>query len=105
MFHRFSDTHQLIVIGRNVELRATLEYPKTEGPDVPATDYIKILTECARRDVDRFRRNTEVGFRIIDKARSLRTHLNFLVAKAESSEENGWSSYDKFVRAVDPLEE
>jgi hypothetical protein len=74
-----------------------------ENPAFPATESIRQLIETIGRDVVRFRRNTQIAYNFVDRARSLCDIINALIQKVD--EEDDWDSYDKFTEAIDLLEE
>jgi hypothetical protein len=74
-----------------------------ENQVFPATESIKQLIETIARDVVRFRRNTQISYHLVDRARSTCDAINALIRKVD--EEDDWDSYDKFTEAVDLLEE
>ncbi|KAI9451742.1 hypothetical protein BJY52DRAFT_84591 [Lactarius psammicola] len=72
-------------------------------PHFPATESIKQLIETIGRDVVRFRRNTQISYNFVDKARSSCQAINALIREVDENDD--WDSYDKFTEAVDLLEE
>ncbi len=74
-----------------------------QNPVFPATESIKQLIETIGRDVVQFRRNTQISYHFVDKARSACDIINALIQKVD--EEDDWDSYDKFTEASDWLEE
>jgi hypothetical protein len=74
-----------------------------ENQVFPATESIRQLIETVARDVVRFRRNTQISYHFVDRARSVCDIINALIQKVD--EEDDWDSYDKFTEAVDLLEE
>jgi hypothetical protein len=74
-----------------------------ENPAFPATESIRQLIETIGRDVVRFRRNTQIAYNFVDRARSVCDIINALIQKVD--EEDDWDSYDKFTEAIDLLEE
>ena len=74
-----------------------------ENPVFPATESIRQLIETIARDVVRFRRNTQISYHFVDKARSVCDIINALIQRVD--EEDDWDSYDKFTEAIDLLEE
>lgn len=75
-----------------------------QNPVFPATESIKQLIETIGRDVVRFRRNTQISYHFVDKARSVCDIINALIQRVDE-EEDDWDSYDKFTEASDLLEE
>ncbi|THH16623.1 hypothetical protein EW146_g4045 [Bondarzewia mesenterica] len=70
----------------------------------PATDVIKyLIAESIAPDVCAFRRNTQVSYRLVDRARDIFNRINTLIRSVD--EEDNWDNYDKFTAAIDPLEE
>ena len=82
-------------------LFTTLTKPTTEG--YPATEVIKYLIEVVGRDVVSFRRNAQVSFLLVDRARDICDAINIHIEKTESGTD--WSSFEKFSDAIDPVEE
>ena len=72
-------------------------------PHFPATESIKQLIETIGRDVVRFRRNTQISYNFVDKARASCQAINELIREVDENDD--WDSYDKFTEAVDLLEE
>jgi hypothetical protein len=79
----------------------TFTKPTTEG--YPATEVIKYLIEVVARDVVSFRRNTQVSFMLVERARDLCDAINIHIKKTESGTD--WASFEKFSDALDPVEE
>ena len=79
----------------------TFTKPTTEG--YPATEAIKYLVEVVGRDVVSFRRNTQVSFMLVDRARDLCDAINIHIKKTETGTD--WASFEKFTDALDPVEE
>ena len=73
-----------------------------QNPVFPATEFILQLIETICRDVVQFRRNTQISYHFIDRARSACDIINALI---QNEEEDDWDSYDKFIEASDFLEE
>ncbi|KAH9035763.1 hypothetical protein EDB85DRAFT_2143515 [Lactarius pseudohatsudake] len=82
-------------------LFTTLTKPTTEG--YPATEVIKYLIEVVGRDVASFRRNAQVSYMLVDRARDICDAINTHIKKTESGID--WSSFEKFTDAVDPIED
>jgi len=82
-------------------LFTTLTKPTTEG--YPATEVIKYLIEVVGRDVVSFRRNAQVSYMLVDRARDICDAINVHIKKTESGTD--WASFEKFSDAVDPVEE
>jgi len=74
-----------------------------ENPVFPATERTRQLIETIGRDVVRFRRNTQISYHLVDRARSVCDILNALIQRVD--EEDDWDSYDKVTEAVDLVEE
>jgi len=75
--------------------------PSSEG--YPATEVIKYLIEAVGHDVMSFRRNTQVSYLLVDRARDICDAINGCIQRTESGED--WMSFDKFTNAIDPVEE
>ncbi|KAG8790805.1 hypothetical protein FRC12_010978 [Ceratobasidium sp. 428] len=69
----------------------------------PATLLIEHLVRLHAADVCRFRRNTQASYRFVDTARDLVDKINELINKIE--EEAGWDDFEKYIQAIDRLEE
>ncbi|KAH9169941.1 hypothetical protein EDB89DRAFT_1364233 [Lactarius sanguifluus] len=82
-------------------LFTTLTKPTTEG--YPATEVIKYLIEVVGRDVVSFRRNAQVSYMLVDRARDICDAINIHVKKTESGID--WSSFERFTDAIDPVED
>lgn len=86
-------------------LFADLTQPPLTSKEFAATDLVHLLIQYVAHDVCALRRNTQVSFRIVDKARTIWTNINNLIDRTEKSAAFDWDSYDKFIAAIDPLEE
>ena len=69
----------------------------------PATDVIKYLIDTVGHDVMSFRRNTQVSYMLVDRARDICDAINGCIQRTEGGED--WMSFDKFTNAIDPVEE
>ncbi|KAI0259380.1 hypothetical protein BC834DRAFT_974344 [Gloeopeniophorella convolvens] len=69
----------------------------------PATESIKQLIQTIAHDVVRFRRNTQISYRLVDRARAACDEINALIRKVDEDED--WDSYDIYTEASDVLEE
>jgi hypothetical protein len=68
----------------------------------PATEVIKYLIDTVGHDVMSFRRNTQVSYLLVDRARDICDAINGYIQRTEGGD---WLSFDKFTNAVDPVEE
>jgi len=86
-------------------LLTTLTKPTTEG--YPATEVIQFLVNVVGRDVVSFRRNAQVSYLTVDRARdicdSINTHIK--ITEGGSGTDSDWSSFEKFSDAIDPVED
>ena len=82
-------------------LLTTLTKPTTDG--YPATEVIKFLLEVVGRDVVSFRRNAQVSYMLVDRARDICDAINTHIKKTEAGTD--WASFEKFSDAIDPAEE
>ena len=82
-------------------LLTTFTKPTTEG--YPATEVIKFLIEVVGRDVVFFRRNAQVSFMLVDRARDICDAINIHIKNTENGID--WASFEKFSDALDPVEE
>jgi hypothetical protein len=73
------------------------------GP--PATESVKYLVQAVGRDVVSFRRNTQVSYMVVERARDIVKAINEYIAKVENSTTGDWDSFEKFTVAMEPLEE
>ena len=78
-----------------------LTKPTTDG--YPATEVIKFLLEVVGRDVVSFRRNAQVSYMLVDRARDICDAINTHIKKTEAGTD--WASFEKFSDAIDPAEE
>ena len=71
-----------------------------------ATAVSTALIQIVARDVLAFRRNTQVSYRVVEQASIIRNQIDTLIKEVdESTDESGWTAYEKYTKAVDPLEE
>lgn len=70
-----------------------------------STEAIKSLIHVVGADVCTFRRNTQVSYRFLELASNLWAEINKLINDVETSDDCDWAAYDKYVAAIDPLEE
>lgn len=85
-----------------VELRSLTDL----GSECPAaTEAVKYLFQAVGRDVVSFRRNTQVSYMVVERARVIVTAINDYIAKVENSVDGDWDSFEKFTVAIEPLEE
>ena len=73
----------------------------------PATEVIKFLIEVVGRDVVSFRRNAQLSYLLVDRARNICDAINTHIKKTESGSgtDSDWASFEKFSEAIDPVEE
>ncbi|KAH8990442.1 hypothetical protein EDB86DRAFT_3080426 [Lactarius hatsudake] len=96
-----SQSPSSVTVVQSPSLFDTLTKPTTEG--YPATEVIKYLIEVVGRDVVSFRRNAQVSYLLVDRARDICDAINIHVKKTESGTD--WSSFEKFSDAIDPVED
>ena len=70
-----------------------------------ATEAIRYLLQAVGRDVVSFRRNTQVSYMFVERARDLVNAINKYIEKVENSSDPDWDSFMKFTTAIEPLEE
>ena len=70
-----------------------------------ATEAAQYLVQAVGRDVVSFRRNTQVSYMVVERARDIVKVINEYIAKVESSATGDWDSFEKFTVAIEPLEE
>jgi len=100
-------THSLGIpysLQRDMSFTLFRSLTELQNPVFPATESIKQLIETIGRDVVQFRRNTQISYHFVDRARSTCDIINALIQKVDE-EEDDWDSYDKFTEASDLLEE
>lgn len=75
--------------------------------DPAATEWARYLVQAVGRDVLSFRRNTQVSYMVVQRARDMVKAINGYIAKVEDddSEDGDWTSFFKYSRAIKPLEE
>jgi hypothetical protein len=69
----------------------------------PATEAIKYLIDAVCHDVMSFRRNAQVSYLLVDRARDICDAINARIQRTESGED--WVSFEKYTNAIDPMEE
>lgn len=82
-----------------------LTQPSEPIQQYAATDLVNLLIQYVAHDVCALRRNTQVSFRIVDKARTIWTNINKLIGVVDEAKDFDWTNYDKFIAAIDPLEQ
>ena len=86
----------------HVELRSLTDL----GSECPAaTEAVKYLFQAVGRDVISFRRNTQISYMVVERARDIVGAINEYIAKVEDSADGDWDSFEKFTVAIEPLEE
>jgi hypothetical protein len=75
--------------------------------DPAATEWVRYLTQAVGRDVLSFRRNTQVSYMVVERAKDVVKAINGLIAKVndDDSEDGDWDSFFKYSKAIKPLEE
>ncbi|KAI0249092.1 hypothetical protein BJV78DRAFT_1284237 [Lactifluus subvellereus] len=68
----------------------------------PATEIIKYLIDVVGYDVVSFRRNAQVSYMLVDRAREICDAINGHIQNTESG--GDWTSFEKFTQAIDPIE-
>ena len=68
----------------------------------PATEVIKYLIDIVGYDVVSFRRNAQVSYMLVDRAREICDAINGHIQNTASGE--NWTSFEKFTQAIDPIE-
>ncbi|KAF8599072.1 hypothetical protein BDV93DRAFT_560724 [Ceratobasidium sp. AG-I] len=69
-----------------------------------ATRTIKSLIDVVATDVCALRRNTRVSYNFLELASNLWTEINKLIEIVDQGDSD-WDNYDRYVAAIDPLEE
>jgi hypothetical protein len=74
---------------------------------VGATSFIKYLLQLTSYDVRFVRRNALTSYKLLTGAIEIYELISHLIRKVDTEEdtEEDWSDYDKYTRAIDPLEE
>jgi hypothetical protein len=78
------------------------------GSDDPAaTEWVRYLVQAVGRDVLSFRRNTQVSYMVVERARDMVKAIHEYIAKVDNddSEDGDWTSFFKYSKAIKPLEE
>lgn len=76
------------------------------GSDGPAaTEAVRYLVQAVGRDVVSFRRNTQVSYMVVERAREIVKAINEYIFKVENSTTGDWDSFEKFTVAIEPFEE
>lgn len=69
----------------------------------PATEVIKYLIDVVGHDVMSFRRNAQVSYLLVDRARDICNAINGYIQRTEGGED--WIAFDRYTDAIDPIEE
>ncbi|KAI9508639.1 hypothetical protein F5148DRAFT_1283811 [Russula earlei] len=91
--------------GSHVPLREPLSLTDLGSGGPAATEAVKYLVQAVGRDVVTFRRNTQVSFMAVERARDIVNAINEYIAKVENSATGDWDSFERFTNAIEPLEE
>jgi hypothetical protein len=75
--------------------------------DPAATEWVRYLIQAVGRDVLSFRRNTQVSYMVLQRARDIVNTINEYIAKVDNdeSEDGDWDSFFKYSKAIKPFEE
>jgi DNA-binding LacI/PurR family transcriptional regulator len=76
-----------------------------ENDDHGATEAVKYLLQAVGRDIASLQRNTHVSYMVAERARDIVKAINDCIINVENSATGDWESFDKFSKAIDPLEE
>lgn len=71
----------------------------------PPTDSIKNLIQTIGIDACSVKRNTLTNYSLVSRARDICNAVNALIRKVNEGPPSVWEDYDKYVAAIDPLEE
>ena len=82
---------------------SVFDYLTTLSSEEPPTELIQNLILVIGHDVCSVRRNMQTLYHLVSRARDIANAVNTLVKKVESS--NLWDNFDKYTKAIDPLEE
>jgi len=96
------NTNQGSATGVLLEEPLSLTDLGSDGPS--ATEAVKYLVQAVGRDVVTFRRNTQVSFMVVERAREIVKAINEYIVKVENSTTGDWDSFEKFTVAIEPLE-
>ncbi|KAI0263560.1 hypothetical protein BC834DRAFT_971251 [Gloeopeniophorella convolvens] len=83
---------------------APLSFSPQEADAFPATDVIKYLIQIVGRDVISFRRNTQVSYMVVERAKEIVSAINRYIKQVEGGS-GDWGSFEKFTAAIAPLED
>lgn len=72
-------------------------------PSFAATAAIKYLIEVIGSYVCAFKRNNQVSYRFVERARDLCDAINILIDRVDKG--GDWNDYDNYVAAINPLEQ
>ncbi|KAH9956230.1 hypothetical protein BGW80DRAFT_272796 [Lactifluus volemus] len=92
-------------LDKNVSVRELLGLANPGSGYPPATEAIRYLLQAVGRDVVSFRRNTQVSYMFVERARNLVNAINKYIEKVEDSCDPDWDSFMKFTTAIEPLED
>jgi hypothetical protein len=67
-----------------------------------AAELIKPLIDALGHDVVSFRRNRQVSYVLVDRARNICDQINQYIPSASRED---WISYEEFTKAIEPVEE
>ena len=96
------NTNQGSATGVLLEEPLSLTDLGSDGPS--ATEAVKYLVQAVGRDVVTFRRNTQVSFMVVERAREIVKAINEYIVRVENSTTGDWDSFEKFTVAIEPLE-
>ncbi|KAI0263542.1 hypothetical protein BC834DRAFT_301052 [Gloeopeniophorella convolvens] len=69
----------------------------------PATELIRHLIQAVGHDVVSFRRNAQVSYMLVDRAREICEQINDYIHRTEGGQD--WDSFEKYTNAIDPIED
>ncbi|KAF8497915.1 hypothetical protein F5888DRAFT_1803368 [Russula emetica] len=73
--------------------------------DHGATEGVKYLLQAVGRDIVSLQRNTHVSYMVAERARDIVNAINKCIIDVENSATEDWASFDKFSKAIEPLED
>jgi hypothetical protein len=78
------------------------DFPELSNHSYPATELIKCLVDVLGYNVTCIRRNKQVSYILVDRARNVCDQINWHIQDADSKED--WSSYEQLTKAIKPVE-
>jgi hypothetical protein len=89
----------------NMSLKTPLGLTDVGDDDHGAIEGVKYLLQAVGRDIVSLQRNTHVSYMVAERARDIVKAINKCIIDVENSATEDWTSFDKFSKAIEPLEE